>query len=102
MRERRYEACLSLTSPSESLCVQTHRVIDPFLSASSGKPCPTCHRCATLVRTEMPASRAEYTSSIHVFNIVMTEMVIDLGSTSLKLVPPSDAPRRLTSCLLSW
>ena len=54
--------------------------IVPFLSASSGRPAPTCQSCTAFATTVKPACRAANTSSIQVFRIATTEIVMDLGS----------------------
>ena len=95
------------TSPSDKMYVHDHSNSAPFLSASSGSPWPTCQSCAALTRTLIPASRAEYTSSIHVLSIVTTEMVMDLGSSSAKAMPFMDAiisscSDALACCRRTW
>ena len=67
------------TSAFSSVYEQAQSTIDPFLSASSGKPAPTCHSCEPLVVTEMPASRDCCTMSIHVLSEASVEMLIDVG-----------------------
>lgn len=64
---------------------------------SRGRPKPTLSNWIALVRTEIPASRAEYTSSIHALSVVMVLIAIERGRICENVESSREEPSNASS-----